>query len=218
MNPPTIWATMYPGTCDQGKLPMAARPMVTAGLRCAPLIRPTEYTANATATPHPKVITIQPLFWPLVRLRTTFATTPSPSRTSSIVPIASARSVCMRGDVRGEAPVESSASRRTPSGGTTASAGGRCRDPDHGSRTEGGALTAGRMPAAAAQLRHVLGFFAVFRTVLAEFTVWLDRAGTTRMSALLRLIHNAPLLAGSTPTIVAQHTPGGATECTGRGR
>jgi hypothetical protein len=59
------------------------------------------------------------------------------------------------------------------------------------------------MTAAAAQLRHVLGFFAVFRAVFAEFTVWRDRTRTTGMSALLRLIHTASLLAGFTETIVA---------------
>src|SRR4029453_469199 len=173
---------------------MAARPMVTAGLRCAPLIPPTAYTANATATPHPKVITIQPLFCPLVRLRTTLATTPSPSRTSSIVPIASERGVCMRGDVRGEGPGESSASRgttlgRDDDGSPMEGVGSGFRTTDPGRKA---ALAAARVAAAAAQRRHVLGFFAVFRTVLAEFTVWRDRAGTTRMSELLRLIHNAP--------------------------
>src|SRR3954451_22755561 len=53
---------------------------------------PTEYTAMATANPQPAVMTIQPPFCPLVRLSTTLATTPSPSRTRSIVPISSARS------------------------------------------------------------------------------------------------------------------------------
>src|SRR5258707_11125900 len=48
-----------------------------------------------TAIPHPVVMTIQPLFWPLVRSRTTLATTPSPRRMRIIVPMASARSVCM---------------------------------------------------------------------------------------------------------------------------
>jgi len=58
-------------------------------------MRPTAYTAIATATPQPVVITIQPLFCPFVRSSTTLATTPSPSRTRIIVPSASASSVCM---------------------------------------------------------------------------------------------------------------------------
>jgi len=69
------------------------------------------------------------------------------------------------------------------------------------------------MSAAAAKLGHVFGFLAVFRTILAEFTVGWDRAGTTRMSALLRLIHNAPLLAGFVRTIVAQPEPAGTLDC-----
>ena len=47
------------------------------------------------------------------------------------------------------------------------------------------------MPAAATQLRHTLGFLTVFGAVLAEFTVRRDRAGTTGVSALLRLVHEA---------------------------
>jgi hypothetical protein len=47
------------------------------------------------------------------------------------------------------------------------------------------------MTAATAQLRHVFGFFTVFGTVFSEFAVWLDRARTTGVSALLRLIHTA---------------------------
>ena len=70
------------------------------------------------------------------------------------------------------------------------------------------ALAAAGVAAAAAKLGHVLGFLAVFRTVLAKFTVGWDRAGTTRMSARLRLIHNAPLLAAFVRTIVAQHGAG----------
>jgi hypothetical protein len=61
-SPPASCAAMYPGTSLQRKLPIAASPIVTAGLRWAPLIRPTAYTAVATATPHPTVITIQPPF------------------------------------------------------------------------------------------------------------------------------------------------------------
>ncbi len=47
------------------------------------------------------------------------------------------------------------------------------------------------MAAAAAQLGHTLRFLAVFGAVLPEFTVRLDRTGTTRVSALLRLVHGA---------------------------
>src|SRR2546426_7906696 len=65
--------------------------MVTAGLRCAPLKVPTAYTATATPNAQPAVMTIQPAFWPLVLLSTTFATTPSPRMTSSMVPSSSAR-------------------------------------------------------------------------------------------------------------------------------
>src|SRR3989442_12639464 len=70
---------------------MEARPMVTAGLRCAPLKVPTAYTATVTPNAHPAVMTIQPAFWPLVLLSTTLATTPSPRMTSSMVPRSSAR-------------------------------------------------------------------------------------------------------------------------------
>src|SRR5438128_11298182 len=69
---------------------MEARPMVTAGLRCAPLKVPTAYTATVTPNAHPAVMTIQPAFWPLVLLSTTLATTPSPKMTSSMVPSSSA--------------------------------------------------------------------------------------------------------------------------------
>ncbi len=53
------------------------------------------------------------------------------------------------------------------------------------------ASAAAGVTATAPQFRHVLGFLTVFRAIFAEFTVWLDRARTTRMSALLRLVHNA---------------------------
>src|ERR1044071_5482933 len=69
---------------------MAAKLIVTAGFKCAPLIVPTEYTATATARPHPVVITIQPPLLPAVFFSSTFATTPSPSTISSMVPIISA--------------------------------------------------------------------------------------------------------------------------------
>src|SRR5438093_13766280 len=69
---------------------MDARPMVTAGLRCAPLKVPTAYTATVTPNAQPAVMTIQPEFWPLVLLSTTLATTPSPRMTNSLVPSSSA--------------------------------------------------------------------------------------------------------------------------------
>ncbi len=47
------------------------------------------------------------------------------------------------------------------------------------------------MAAAAAQLGHALRFLAVFGAVLPEFTVRGDRAGTTGVGALLRLVHEA---------------------------
>src|SRR5437899_10719360 len=70
---------------------MAASAIVTAGLRCAPLMELTRYTATATASAQPAVMTIQPLFWPLVLFRTTLATTPSPSVIRIMVPMISAR-------------------------------------------------------------------------------------------------------------------------------
>src|SRR5215211_1481485 len=61
--------------------------MVTAGLMWAPENWPTQYTAMATAIPHPKVITIQPEFSALEFLSSTPATTPSPRMIRIIVPI-----------------------------------------------------------------------------------------------------------------------------------
>src|SRR5213080_5015714 len=90
-NAPSIWAAMYTGTEAHANLPMDARPMVTAGLRCAPLKVPTAYTATVTPNAQPAVMTIQPEFWPLVLLSTTLATTPSPRMTNSMVPSSSAR-------------------------------------------------------------------------------------------------------------------------------
>ena len=116
----------------------------------------------------------------------------------------------MRGEVRGDVPDKSSVCRpghptgRAMTGSKTTKGIGsvsrRRRAQPVPSGVEDGppipegeaALAAARMSAAAAKLGHVLGFLAVFRTVFAEFTVGWDRAGTTRMSALLRLIHNAP--------------------------
>src|SRR5467141_2426687 len=70
---------------------MKARPIVTAGFKCAPLKLPTAYTATVTPNAQPAVMTIQPAFWPLVLLSTTLATTPSPKMISSMVPSSSAR-------------------------------------------------------------------------------------------------------------------------------
>src|SRR5437016_6256119 len=70
---------------------MAARPIVTAGFKWAPLKLPTAYTATATPNAQPAVMTIHPAFWPLVLLSTTLATTPSPRMINSMVPSSSAR-------------------------------------------------------------------------------------------------------------------------------
>ena len=51
------------------------------------------------------------------------------------------------------------------------------------------------MAAAATKFGHAFGILAMFRAVLAKGTVRRDRAGTTRVSALLRLIHRCLLLA-----------------------
>ena len=72
-------------------MPMEARPMVTAGFKCAPLKLPTAYTATVTPNPQPAVMTIHPAFWPLVLLSPTLATTPSPRMINSMVPSSSAR-------------------------------------------------------------------------------------------------------------------------------
>jgi hypothetical protein len=48
---------------------------------------------------------------------------------------------------------------------------------------------------AATKFGHTFGILAMFRAVLAKGTVRRDRAGTTRVSALLRLIHRCLLLA-----------------------
>src|SRR5438874_10912911 len=79
------------GTEPHANLPMAARPIVTAGFKWAPLKLPTAYTATATPNAQPAVMTIHPAFWPLVWLSTTLATTPSPRMINSMVPSSSAR-------------------------------------------------------------------------------------------------------------------------------
>src|SRR6266511_1841732 len=91
MIAPVYCPAMYVGTSFHA-IPwsVTASPRVTAGLMWAPLNRPTAYTATATARPQPKVMTIHPEFCDLVLFNTTPATTPSPNRISSPVPIASA--------------------------------------------------------------------------------------------------------------------------------
>lgn len=64
--------------------------MVTAGLRCAPLIGPAMVTPAKTANAQAVVITIQPELFPFVSLSTTFATTPFPKRIRIAVPMISA--------------------------------------------------------------------------------------------------------------------------------
>src|SRR4051812_34823377 len=70
--------------------PLIQIPRVTAGLRCAPENWPTAYAPAMTPKPHPKVITIQPEFSAFDLARRTAATTPSPRRISSMVPMISA--------------------------------------------------------------------------------------------------------------------------------
>src|SRR6266540_366359 len=65
--------------------------LAAVGLRCAPLMRPTQKMAMMTANPHAVVITIQPPCCPLDLLSNTFATTPSPRIKRIIVPMASDR-------------------------------------------------------------------------------------------------------------------------------
>ena len=54
--------------------------IVTAGLRCAPLISPVIKTATNRAIAPPKEMTIQPELCPLVPFSTTLPTTPSPKK------------------------------------------------------------------------------------------------------------------------------------------
>src|SRR5439155_17101381 len=63
---------------------------VTAGLMCAPLKRCEQNTPTNTSKAQPDEMTIQPELWPLVRARTTLATTPLPKMLSNAVPINSA--------------------------------------------------------------------------------------------------------------------------------
>ena len=88
---PRIWASIYPGTEAHGKSPAIAMATETAGFKCAPLTRATEKTATKTANAQPAVMTIQPLFCPLLRFSRTVATTPFPKMIRSAVPMNSAR-------------------------------------------------------------------------------------------------------------------------------
>src|SRR5687768_3811302 len=90
MKAPIISPTMYHGTRSQPTEPMAAKPMVTAGFRCAPVNDPMAYTPTATASAQPVVMTIQPAFCALDLVRRTPATTPSPRMIRSPVPTISA--------------------------------------------------------------------------------------------------------------------------------
>lgn len=87
---PATWAAIYPGTCAQENRPIAASERVKAGLRCAPLKGAAVYAPTFTAIAQPKPIMIHPEELPLVRERTTFATTPLPRRMSNAVPTISA--------------------------------------------------------------------------------------------------------------------------------
>ncbi len=83
---PTISPARYTGTWSHGVDPLTARPMVTAGFRCAPLMGPATTTPTNTANAHAAVMTIQPALLDLDFASRTPATTPSPSRISSLVP------------------------------------------------------------------------------------------------------------------------------------
>ena len=82
-----VHGDLVPRRCD----PLTARPIVTAGFRCAPLIGPATTTPTNTANAHAAVMTIQPALLDLDFASSTPATTPSPSRSRSIVPTVSAR-------------------------------------------------------------------------------------------------------------------------------
>src|SRR5215207_7864554 len=95
MKAPANWPSRYLCTSSHCVTSVSAKPIVTAGLMCAPLICPTAYTAIATAIPHPNVITIQPAFSAFERASRTPATTPSPNKISIPVPISSAVKISM---------------------------------------------------------------------------------------------------------------------------
>src|SRR5215469_14348364 len=91
-NAPRICALQNKPTFDQF-FERIATAKVIAGLMCAPgLPQATAVQMPATtARPHAVAITIQPEFSPLDFLSRTFATTPSPSRTKTSVPMNSPR-------------------------------------------------------------------------------------------------------------------------------
>ena len=79
----------------QGKVPARARPRVTTGLRCAPDTGPAMSTPIITAKPQPRVMTTQPAPFALEWLREEAAQTPSPSSTSTSVPMNSKIYCCI---------------------------------------------------------------------------------------------------------------------------
>ena len=69
---------IYGATSFHGNSPAIARPIVTAGFMCAPLIRPTAYIATVTAVAHAMHITSHPSFSAFVSFNRVEATTPHP--------------------------------------------------------------------------------------------------------------------------------------------
>src|ERR1700740_2665430 len=87
-NAPAICATRYGANLAKWPL-ITAKPMVTAGFRCASLL-PQAIAVNTpaiTANAQPLAITIQPAPSAFDRLSNTFATTPLPSSISMSVPM-----------------------------------------------------------------------------------------------------------------------------------
>ena len=91
MNAPTNWPTMSVPTSPQATEPWYASAIVTAGLRCAtpPVTATLERMPMRTAMAHANVMTIQPALWAFDLFRSTPATTPSPSRIRTAVPMTS---------------------------------------------------------------------------------------------------------------------------------
>src|SRR3954454_6235965 len=87
---PSISPARYTGTWLHAMPPLMARPIVTAGLRCAPDFA-AMYAPVRTAKPHPKVMATHPALCALERLKVTAAQTPPPSRSSTAVPMVSLR-------------------------------------------------------------------------------------------------------------------------------
>ena len=79
------------GNNERENLCASTRASVTAGFKWAPLYGAAINTPVKTPTAHPKVITIQPLLFPLVLLRTTLDTTPPPKTIIIAVPKNSAK-------------------------------------------------------------------------------------------------------------------------------